>query len=249
MSQQEPNKFYDEAVQLWMHKQTLGIEEDPPNRENYLGDGEANKFFDQTATEAIMQGERFKNYADEYEAILPSRKSNKFYEIVVHFPENLEMKKEDLKALYDYLPLHRSEKYLIVDRLFIDLKNAVNPSLTIVDIRNRIEQIVSAANLVSLVNFVIVECDWIGELIELFDRDPYAHSLLKIASQDRNTCGHEWTFEELLAKVAIGEYQESQRMGKVAQDALTKAPPPIIIIKDEAEIERLRIQYSPNEKL
>jgi len=51
---------------------------------------------------------------------------NKFYEVVIHFPENLEMKKEDLKTLYEYLPLHRSEKYLIVDRLFIDLKNSTS---------------------------------------------------------------------------------------------------------------------------
>lgn len=176
------------------------------------------------------------------------QRPNKFYEIVIHFPENLEMKKEDLKALYDHLPLHRSEKYLIVDRLFIDLKHSINLALTIADIRNRIEQIVSAANLVSLVNFVIVECDWIGGLLELFARSPISKNMQSLASQDRNTCGHEWTFDELLAKVAIGEYQESQRMSKVAQDALMKAPPPMIIILDEAEIERLRIQYQPKKE-
>jgi len=38
-------------------------------------------------------------------------------------------------------------------------------------------------------------------------------------------------------------------MSKLAQDALTKAPPPIIIIKDEAEIERLRIKDEPKDKL
>jgi hypothetical protein len=170
---------------------------------------------------------------------------SKFYELTVYFPENLEMKKEDLRILYELLPLHQTDKYLMVDRLFVDLKRSVNPSLTIVDIRIRIEQIVSKANLISLVNFAIFECDWIKGLLELFDRDPYAHSLLKIANQDRNTCGYEWTFDELLAKVAIGEFQESQRISKVTQDAMLKAPPPIIIIKDEAEIERLRIQYQP----
>jgi hypothetical protein len=63
--------------------------------------------------------------------------------------------------------------------------------------------------------------------------------------QDRNTCGYEWTFDELLVKLAIGEYEQYQQMQEKAIDALSKAPPPIIIIKDEAEIERLRIQYQP----
>jgi hypothetical protein len=173
---------------------------------------------------------------------------NKFYEITIHFPENLEMKKEDLRTLCDFLPLHHSEKYLIVDRLFINLGNSTHLPSCIAALNERVESIARRANLISILNFIILECDWIGELLELFDRDPYAHSLLKIANQDRNTCD-EWTFDKLLVKLAIGEYQQYQQMEQKAIDALSKAPPPIVIIKDEAEIERLRIQYSPKEKL
>lgn len=213
-----------------------------------MNEPKLNKFFTTEEIEVIKADNTFKEFFDEFEAEFKPRKSNKFYEIVVSFPENLEIKKEDLKALYDYLPLHRSEKYLIVDRLFMDLKNSVNPSLTAADISIRIEQIIKAGNLMTLVDFAIVECDWIGELLELFMRSPLAKNMQQIAQQSREECGHEWTFDELLTRVAVGEFQESQRIGKVAQDALSKTPPPIIIIKDEAEIERLRIQYQPKKK-
>lgn len=206
-----------------------------------------NQFFTAEAIEAIKAGNRFKEFSDEFETEFKPRKLKKFFEIVVSF-EELTIKKYELNFVYHSINLR--EKYLIVDRLFVDMSAIHEPYFgDPYKVAVEIEHFARSQNLISLKNLRVVECDWIEGILELFLRSPCALNMKKLAGHSSLQCGHEWTFDELLAKVAIGEYQESQRMSKVAQDALMKAPPPMIIIKDEAEIERLRIQYQPKEKL
>jgi hypothetical protein len=178
---------------------------------------------------------------------LPSRKSKQFYEVVVNF-EDLAIKKYELDRVYR--SIHLRERYLIVDRLFVDLSYIHEPYFGDANkLAAHIERYATANNLISLKSFRVVECDWIESILQLFMRSPAARAMQKVAEYSKERCGHEWTFDELLARVAVGEHQQSQRMEQKAIDAMLKAPPPIIIIKDEAEIERLRIQYQPKEKL
>lgn len=176
-----------------------------------------------------------------------SRTLNKFYEIVVNF-EDLAVKKYELDIARRLINLR--DVYLIADRLFFGMNGSNNSYYgNPYKVGSEIESYAIAHNLISLKDFRVVECDWIESILQLFMRSPAARSMEKLAGHNKEQCGHEWTFDELLAKVAIGEHQESQRISKIAQDAMLEAPPPIIIIKDEAEIERLRIQYQPKEKL
>lgn len=219
MNQQEPNKFYDEAVQLWMHKQVLGIEEDPPNREDYLDKDASNKFFTREAIEAIKAGNRFKEFSDEFEAKFKPRNPITFYEVVVNF-EDLAIKKYELDIARRLINLR--DVYLLADRLFFGMNGSNNsyygnPYKVAVEI----ESYATRNNLISLKDFRVVECDWIESILQLFMRSPAAGAMHKVAEYSKEQCGHEWTFDELLARVAIGEHQESQRMSKVAQDALT----------------------------
>jgi hypothetical protein len=212
-----------------------------------MNEPKPSKFFNPELIEAMRVSNLFNNHADEYEAINRTQNPITFFEVVVNF-EDLAIKKAELNIVRRLINLR--DVYLIADRLFFGINGSNNsyigdPNKVAVEI----ERYAIANNLISIKGFRVVECDWIGGLLELFARSPISKNMQSLASQDRNTCGHEWTFDELLARVAVGENQESQRISKIAQDALTQSPPPIIIIKNEAEIEQLRIQYQPKEKL
>lgn len=235
MNQQKPNKFYDEAVQLWMHQQTIGFEENPPNRNDYPDDDAVNKSFARTAIEAITQGANFKAQID---ALDKQRSPKQFYEIAVSF-EDLAIKKMELGFLSRHINIR--ETYLICDRLFVDLSRH---KIGISDLHEYIRHTAIANNLISLKDFRVVECDWIEDLIDLLYRDPLASNLRQSADRDPSS---KRTFDELLATVVICKHQENLQLQQQAIDIMNNAPPPIVIIKDEAEIERLRLQYSPKD--
>lgn len=223
MNQPKPNQAYIKAVELWQARPTIGHDEAPPNREDYLDDGVSNKFLTPRAIEAIKAGNRFKNHADEYEATLPNRSSITFYEVVVNF-EDLAIKKYELDIARRLINLR--DVYLLADRLFFGMNGSNNSYYgDPYKVAAEIESYAIAHNLISLKDFRVVECDWIESILQLFMRSPQARAMQKIAEYSKEQCGHEWTFDELLAKVAIGEFQECKRISKVAQDVMLKMKP------------------------
>lgn len=163
---------------------------------------------------------------------------DKFYEIKIQSPNKFP-KKQELNVLYDLLDMHWSLKYLIVDRLFINLKYCDNLNLSLRSIR---------LNIGDRFSLEFIEQGWTGDLLKLFNEEPIATQWLKTANEDQSVGSHDWTFDELLVKVTLAMSQEKQRMEDVALDALTKAPPPMIIIKTQTEIEELKTQYGLTNK-